>query len=59
MPTKKLYLASAFQFTLLGLLGYALFAGLGEPDMIIGIFAGIMVGIGTEQISQPYKEPKE
>ena len=52
MPTKKLILASVFQYAILAVLTYALITGIGEADTIIGIFAGLLVGIGTESIKE-------
>lgn len=54
MEKTKLKTISAiiFQFTILGILTWALFVGIGDANTIIGALIGLAVGIGINSIAE-------
>lgn len=56
----KFCTAVLFQFSLLAVLTYALVSGLADANLIIGAFVGLLVGVGTNEISgEPSDEREE
>lgn len=52
MDKLKSISAVLFQFTILGILTWCLYAGIGEPDTIVGALIGLAVGVGLNTIKE-------
>ena len=52
MSPKKFIIASLFQFSVLGVLTYALISGIGDSEFILGALTGVMVGVGVDSIRE-------
>ena len=48
----KMFAAILFQFALVGILTWCLYAKIGDADTIIGALIGLAVGIGLGSISE-------
>lgn len=48
----KMASAVTFQFTIVAILTWCLYAKIGDADTIIGVLAGLCVGIGLNSIQE-------
>jgi len=52
MDKFKMIAAVVFQFALVGILTWCLYAKIGDPETIIGALIGLAVGVGLGSISE-------
>ena len=52
MDKLKVIAAVVFQFSIVGILTWCLYAKIGDPETIIGALIGLAVGIGLNSIKE-------